>query len=99
MGSRRRGATPSLWSQLDPRVRARLRRATLARHGPTCWLCHKPINLALPRRHPGCYTVDHVVAPGNGGSLVDLANLRPAHYGCNAGKRNRPAPWRPRLEW
>lgn len=33
-------------------------------------------------------TIDHVVALEDGGALLDLANLAPAHRHCNTVKEN-----------
>jgi hypothetical protein len=61
---------------------------TLRRHvertGQPCWLCHKPIDLTLPPRHPQSFSADHVDPLGNGGKL--LGELRPAHFGCNSAR-------------
>lgn len=54
-----------------------------------CWICG----------HPGSTTVDHVKALALGGSLLDPANLRPAHgvegcstcgRKCNSSRGTRP---------
>jgi 5-methylcytosine-specific restriction endonuclease McrA len=47
--------------------------ATLAAYGTTCHLC----------RRPGADTADHLTPRARGG-LDTLANLRPAHHGCNS---------------
>ena len=49
-----------------------MRALTLATYGDTCHLC----------RRPGADTADHLVPRSRGGT-DDLANLRPAHAGCN----------------
>lgn len=54
--------------------------------GSVCWLCGKPIRFDVPARHPLSRSVDHVVSLKNGGHPTALANLRPAHYGCNSRK-------------
>jgi 5-methylcytosine-specific restriction endonuclease McrA len=69
--------------------------ATLAAYGTTCHLC----------RQPGATTADHLTPRAHGGPDT-LANLRPAHHGCNAARRamtlaewyaRHPAPRRPAL--
>lgn len=92
------------WSRVRPEIRQRLRLATLAAWGNRCHLCQKEIDVRLRYPHPGSYTVDHVVPVNRGGALLDAANLRPAHLGCNAAKQDRPvtvveAPFRPRVQW
>ena len=56
----------------------------LGLHGPTCWLCNEPIRVGQ------AWDIDHVTPRSAGGS-DHLANLRPAHAGCNRGRGNRPA--------
>lgn len=53
--------------------------ATLATHGRTCHLC----------RQPGADTADHVIPRSKGGP-DSLANLRPAHHGCNVKRQAMP---------
>ena len=91
----------SLWSRTDPRIRRELRRLVLARDGPTCKLCSRPIDLRLPRYHRDSYQLDHRVSPLRGGALTNPANLQPAHRWCNLSKHARPVSsvWRPRLDW
>ena len=91
----------SIWSGINPRLRRAFRAAVLARHGPTCHLCTRPIDLRLPRWHTGSYEADHLVPPSRGGALLDPANGRPAHKACNAAKKDRPITqtWRPSLDW
>lgn len=64
---------------------------------PRCWLCRGargPIRYGLRPWHPLGPSLDHVM-PAKRGGTWDLSNLRPAHYGCNAGRRDR-APRLPR---
>ncbi|MGZ0067850.1 HNH endonuclease [Microbacterium arborescens] len=59
--------------------------------GAECWLCRGrrgPILRGLRPRHPLGPSLDHVVPASRGGTW-DLSNLRPAHFGCNAGRRDR----------
>lgn len=67
------------WTSRDA---ARLAPLVVSEYGATCWLCGKPIDLALPRTHRLGLTLDHVIARVNGGTN-ELANLRPAHSECN----------------
>ena len=77
----------------DPRSqskRERFRQAVLAEWGPICWLCHRPIDLALKAPHPGSYTADHVIELARivaaGGDPFDPTNGRPAHWRCNTSR-------------
>lgn len=56
--------------------------------GSLCWLCREPILFGLRPRHPKGPSLDHVIPAAKGGTW-DLSNLRPAHYGCNSGRRDR----------
>jgi hypothetical protein len=56
-------------------------RRCLARYGRRCWLCGSM----------GARTADHVIPRSTGGG-DELANLRPAHRGCNSQRGNTPAP-------
>ncbi len=67
----------------------RLRDMVITEYGTTCWLCHKPIDLALAYPHPGRISVDHVIPRSQGGT-DSLANLRPAHLRCNEQRGARP---------
>ncbi|MFG6277936.1 HNH endonuclease signature motif containing protein [Microbacterium sp. S16(2024)] len=65
--------------------------------GSVCWLCRGrrgPIRFDLRARHPLGPSLDHVIPASKGGTW-DLWNLRPAHFGCNARRRDR-APSVPR---
>lgn len=55
-----------------------LTRECLATYGRTCHLCGTP----------GATTADHVIPRAKGGPNT-LANLRPAHHGCNASRGDR----------
>jgi 5-methylcytosine-specific restriction endonuclease McrA len=58
-------------------------------HGSVCWICEEPIiTTGLPPRHRLGPSVDHVVPRSKGGS-DHIANLRPAHLGCNSRRGNR----------
>ena len=62
--------------------------------GSYCAICGKEIIFeGLPPRHPLGRSVDHIIPISAGGHPTDLANLRPAHYGCNSrrGKGTRDA--------
>ncbi|WP_353962212.1 HNH endonuclease [Micromonospora sp. NBC_01655] len=66
-----------------------------------CWLCHQPISEGWPARHPKSYSVDHVVPRSKGGAVYDLANCRPAHYGCNSSRQAKQVPslWVTSPDW
>ena len=58
---------------------------------PQCWLCsgaRGPIRYGRRPWHSLGPSLDHVKASKDGGTW-DLWNLRPAHYGCNSGRRDR----------
>lgn len=66
----------------DPRKTSRWQRIRkqLLAENDICWLCG----------HPGADSIDHVVPIRRGGEPFELSNLRPAHFGCNSRKRDRP---------
>lgn len=85
---------------MNPRSQHRtaiLRRQTLERHGPTCWLCHQPINLELKWPHQYSYSVDHVVQVSDGGAPFDPTNARPSHLTCNIARGNNARRGRPTM--
>jgi 5-methylcytosine-specific restriction endonuclease McrA len=65
---------------------------------PVCWICGKPIDITLTRYKindegkrtvdPLAPSADHVQAVTKGGGH-ELANLKPAHLGCNMRKANK----------
>ncbi|WP_119728347.1 HNH endonuclease signature motif containing protein [Thermomonospora amylolytica] len=62
-----------------------------------CWLCGKPIDpqlTAIDPQHRLAWTADHV-EPYSLDGEPDLANLRPAHRGCNSRRGNRAPRPRP----
>lgn len=66
---------------------------------PECKAASREIVFGLRPNHPLGPSLDHIVDLQYGGHPTDPANLRPAHFGCNAGKR-RPPTVRPRSrEW
>lgn len=67
----------------------RLAAAVVAVYGWTCWLCHQPINPTARRTTSAGLSVDHVV-PRSLGGTDHIANLRPAHMGCNAARGTNP---------
>jgi 5-methylcytosine-specific restriction endonuclease McrA len=70
------------------RVRQRIIREGVAR---VCGICGLPIDVTLPRQHPGSLELDHIVPRVYGGG-DEPSNLRPTHRRCNrqrgAGRRN-----------
>ncbi|WP_189059602.1 HNH endonuclease [Longimycelium tulufanense] len=70
----------------------RWRQATAAVHAESgvCWICGHPIDYTAPPRTRWSKSTDHVAPLSRGGPEVDLSNLRPAHYGCNSRRGNRP---------
>lgn len=76
----------SEWGGRAARV---LRRLTAETYGTTCHICGEPIDLAVAGPDPRAFTADHLVPRSRGGS-DDLANLRPAHLGCNSSRGTTP---------
>ena len=69
------------WEQRVKRAKRR------ARHDPRlgiCWICGLPIDLDLPSKDRGAFTLDHLVPLARGG-MVDGEAL-PAHRGCNSSR-------------
>jgi 5-methylcytosine-specific restriction endonuclease McrA len=60
----------------------------LERDGWRCQICRRGIPASLTVPHPRAGTADHVIPRSQGGSH-DLANLRAAHFLCNARRGNR----------
>ena len=75
------------WS---PRQAQRLLSLVIARDGLACALCPdgRPVVLGLRARHPDGPSLDHI-RPLSLGGTDNLANLRLAHFGCNAARGNR----------
>ncbi len=63
--------------------------ALRAQHLP-CWLCGQAIDYLAPPRTRWSYSTDHVTPLSHDGAPLDPTNLRPAHYGCNSARGNRP---------
>ena len=55
---------------------------------------HRVIVFGLRRNHPHGPSLDHITDLQYGGHPTARWNLRPAHFGCNAGKRREKAPVR-----
>ena len=53
-----------------------------------CWLCGGQIIYGLRPRHPSGPSADHVTPLNKGGDLLDPANVRLAHYGCNSARHD-----------
>lgn len=58
------------------------------------WICHRctePISRELTARNPrhrGAWSADHHPIPRSLGGLSVLANMKPAHNGCNSDAGN-----------
>lgn len=63
-------------------------KAECRRNNLPCWLCRKPIDYDATPRTPGSFSADHVTPISLGGDSLRRANLKPAHYGCNAARGN-----------
>ncbi|MBU3994790.1 MAG: HNH endonuclease [Actinobacteria bacterium] len=76
---------------VDPEPSGRERQRLLAivcPPGSLCWLCGEPIIHGLRPRHSRGPSMDHVLPRIHGGTW-ELDNLKPAHFGCNSGRRER----------
>jgi 5-methylcytosine-specific restriction endonuclease McrA len=59
-------------------------------YGSNCYICHKPIDLTLPRQGEGSMESlwpDHVIPTSRGGENT-IRNVRPCHRKCNQDKYN-----------
>lgn len=59
-------------------------------YGSNCYICHKPIDLTLPRQGEGSMESlwpDHVIPTSRGGENT-IRNVRPCHRRCNQDKSN-----------
>jgi hypothetical protein len=81
-----RGRDNRAWRRLT-----RQRRNEVAQYGLPCYLCGKPIDLTLPRRHRYAFSVDHIIALHDGGPEVDRENAAPCHVSCNSIKAAKAA--------
>jgi 5-methylcytosine-specific restriction endonuclease McrA len=57
-----------------------------------CVLCGRPIDYVFTRalpRHRLAGSVHHLTGLAQGGDPLDIANLAPAHRGCNTREGNR----------
>ena len=64
-------------------------RKRVAAMGMPCHLCGRPIDYSLPAGHPMSFEVDEIRPASRGGSVIDPANVAPAHRICNQRKGNR----------
>lgn len=58
-----------------------------------CWICGKPIDMALSTADPNhamAWTLDHATPLSLGGDPLDPSNAREAHRRCNSSRGNRP---------
>ena len=72
-------------------------RAAILRGQPVCHICGQPVDVSLPyfievdgkrTTNPMAATADHDTALANGGGH-EVANLKPAHLGCNRAKSDK----------
>ena len=61
-----------------------------------CALCGGVISYELTGRDPMAPSIDHIVPRSAGGSLLDPANCRVSHYGCNSRRGARQSQGRQR---
>lgn len=55
--------------------------------GARCHLCTQPIDMTLPRAHPGAPEIDHLV-PTSAGGMNTWGNVALAHRTCNSSKND-----------
>jgi hypothetical protein len=78
-------------------------RALVLKNATFCAICGGELDFTAPPRSPWSPSVDHVICISDmkGADMLtqrrlalDLRNLRPVHYGCNArrGARHTPQP-------
>lgn len=72
------------------------RKRALATLDPVCAICHKYIDVSLPRKDPVTQVwndlsveIDHIVPRSRGGALYALENLQLSHSRCNRKKGAR----------
>lgn len=77
---------------------AAARKRALATLDPECAICHKYIDIQLPKKdtNTGAWNalaveVDHIVPRSRGGALYALDNLQLSHSSCNRKKGARMA--------
>lgn len=84
-------------------------RARVLANAEYCHLCGKPLDFSAPPRSRWSPSVDHILPrkairgldrASQYRVILDPANLRPAHYGCNSGRGARvPKRRRTSREW
>lgn len=67
--------------------------AVFNRDGWTCQICFYAVSRYDEWPSPSSPTIDHIVPLSKGGSHT-YSNVRLAHHGCNAGKKDREAAMR-----
>lgn len=78
--TRPRWRTGHTWRKLSDQVR---------KEESNCWLCGVMIDMHAAPRTRWSFSVDHVVPASIDPSLALVrGNLRAAHYGCNARRRD-----------
>jgi 5-methylcytosine-specific restriction endonuclease McrA len=86
------------WNRTPEGKRARIAEL-IARDGPACWLCSRPI--AKDSKKPGRRaSLEHLVARSRGGGDT-LDNLVLCHASCNTHLGERPVEqkWKMREKW
>ena len=83
----------------NARQLARLRRVVVQLYGAVCYLCHRPIDLALVHPDPRSLSLHHVRAQASTRHLTaaqqrEPRRLRPTHLVCNQRLLDRPDPTR-----
>jgi 5-methylcytosine-specific restriction endonuclease McrA len=80
------GRQGAVWRRTQAQVMA-----WAAQQRRPCCLCGRAIDYTLTRVRPlhrSAGTVHHVIGLAQGGDPLDLANLAPAHRGCNTREGN-----------
>lgn len=75
------GRSDRRWYALTKKLKATL--------DPVCWICGKPIDLALHHTDRWSWTADHLQPLDTGVDPYDEANILPAHRSCNSSRGAR----------
>ena len=83
------GAHIPAWSGRRAQAALRKVKANGRRRNTPCFICSQPIDYSLPAGHPMSFEVDEIRPASRGGSVIDPANVAPAHRICNERRGNK----------